>query len=209
MADGSVTVWLRHFQAPGEHEQPACADATWDCIRHRLVRYARKRLDSTQTPQRAFDEDDIVGSVMRVFTRGIRDGQFPELENRDNLWAILFRLTKNKTADYVQRESTQKRGGGQVVAESELSNAVGDHGFSLDNLESEASPPDLVVALNSHLEQLLSSLDDNVLRQIALNKMEDRTNHDIAQRLGISLRSVERKLRLIRMKWKSQLYEEL
>jgi DNA-directed RNA polymerase specialized sigma24 family protein len=42
------------------------------------------------------------------------------------------------------------------------------------------------------------SVDDPTLRKIALDKLQGYTNPEIAQRNGIAMRSVERKLQLIR-----------
>ena len=54
------------------------------------------------------------------------------------------------------------------------------------------------------LEHLLAPLDDE-RQSIALLKMDGYTHGEIAQRLGISLRSVERKVALIRDRWVAQL----
>jgi DNA-directed RNA polymerase specialized sigma24 family protein len=49
--------------------------------------------------------------------------------------------------------------------------------------------------------RLLASLRDETLRQVAVHRMEGYSNQEIAEALNISLRSVERKLRLIRNEW--------
>jgi DNA-binding CsgD family transcriptional regulator len=49
--------------------------------------------------------------------------------------------------------------------------------------------------------RLLVSLADERQRQIAVLRMEGYTNEEIAQRLGCGLRSVVRKLELIRKTW--------
>ena len=50
------------------------------------------------------------------------------------------------------------------------------------------------------VREMLDGLGDEVLRQIAILKLEGYTNPEVAQRLNIALRSVERKLLLIRDK---------
>jgi DNA-directed RNA polymerase specialized sigma24 family protein len=47
----------------------------------------------------------------------------------------------------------------------------------------------------------MNLLDNDTLRQIALWKMEGYTNEEIADRLKVTCRSVERKLRRIREAW--------
>jgi DNA-directed RNA polymerase specialized sigma24 family protein len=48
---------------------------------------------------------------------------------------------------------------------------------------------------------LLGLLDDDSLRQIARLKLEGYTNEEIAERLGIVERTVERRLNRIRRQW--------
>jgi len=48
---------------------------------------------------------------------------------------------------------------------------------------------------------LLSSLRDDGLRSIAVLKLEGYSNPEIAVKLDSSLRSIERKLALIRQQW--------
>jgi DNA-directed RNA polymerase specialized sigma24 family protein len=50
----------------------------------------------------------------------------------------------------------------------------------------------------------LEGLKDDSLRQVALMRMEGYANEEIAARLDISLRSVERKLDAIRKRWKPE-----
>ena len=51
------------------------------------------------------------------------------------------------------------------------------------------------------LFNVLDKLDDWTLVRIAVDKLHGYTNEEIADRLDMSLRSVERKLRLIRTIW--------
>ena len=55
------------------------------------------------------------------------------------------------------------------------------------------------------VRMLLEQLDDELLRKVAIGKMEGYTNQEIARKLGIGLRGVERKLQIIRHKWESEI----
>ena len=61
--------------------------------------------------------------------------------------------------------------------------------------------PEFVAAFNDHLARALARLADENTREVALLKLEGYENREIAQRLQISLSSVERKLRVIRQAW--------
>jgi DNA-directed RNA polymerase specialized sigma24 family protein len=55
---------------------------------------------------------------------------------------------------------------------------------------------------------LLEQLGDDVLRSIAVWKMEGLTNQEIAARLGCAVPTVERRLRLIRKTWSAEVGED-
>ena len=63
--------------------------------------------------------------------------------------------------------------------------------------------PEFVAMVEEEWERLLSMLDRGGpdLRQLALLKLENLTHEEIAGRLACGLRTVERKLRLIRSLW--------
>jgi len=65
--------------------------------------------------------------------------------------------------------------------------------------------PALMAMLDEENSRLLDKLRDDVLRQIALLRLSGHTNEEIAEETGISLRSVERKLGLIRTAWSREL----
>ncbi len=52
------------------------------------------------------------------------------------------------------------------------------------------------------LQALLARLDDEMQRAVALLKIEGFSNPEIAEKLGRPLRTIERKLALIRKIWK-------
>ena len=47
-------------------------------------------------------------------------GQFPKLNDRDDLWRLLVVITVRKVQDQLERARAAKRGGGRVVVESAL-----------------------------------------------------------------------------------------
>src|SRR5262249_6417491 len=87
----------------------------------------------------------------------------------------------------------QKRGGGRVRGDSALA------GF--DGLADSGPTPDVAAQLAEELPRLRHGWDDPAdpdLRRIAVGKMEGDANADIARKLGCSVPTVERRLRLIR-----------
>jgi len=64
--------------------------------------------------------------------------------------------------------------------------------------------PEEAAQFNDDVERLLDALGDPKLRTIALRKLEGFTSAEIATELGISARSIDRKLELIREMWREK-----
>jgi hypothetical protein len=110
----SVTLWLRQLEAG----DPAAAHPLWERYFPQLVHLARGKLRGARL--RAADEEDVALSAFDSFCRGVAQGRFPQLNNRNNLWGLLFTLTERKAIDLAQYEGRQKRGGGRLGGESAL-----------------------------------------------------------------------------------------
>ena len=188
----SVTRWIAALKEGDDQ----AASALWQRYFDRLVGLARRKLGAT--PRRAADEEDVALSVFRCLCDGAARGRFPVLTDRDDLWRLLTTLTIHKAIDQKRRAAGKKRGGGQVRGESVFG---GDEGAGLDNFVAEEPTPELLATLAEEHSRLMRTLDDDTLRQVALAKMEGYTNEEIAGKLGVTCRSVERKLNRIRTQW--------
>jgi DNA-directed RNA polymerase specialized sigma24 family protein len=174
----------------------------WQCYFERLVGLARQKLAGV--PRRAADEEDVALSAFASFCRAARAGRFPDLAHRQGLWRLLIRLTAEKAVDQVRREGRVKRGGGRVRGESAF--AHGDSSSvdqGLAQIIGDVPTPEFAAMVAEECARLLRCLDDD-LRPVALAKMEDYTNQEIASKLGCSLSTVERSLRLIRKIWQHE-----
>ncbi len=191
---GSISVWIGRLKA-GES---GAARPLWQAYFTRLVATARRKLGGR--PCAAADEEHAALSAFDSFCRRARDGRFPDLDDRDELWQILLVLTARKAVSLLRREGRFKRGGGQVRCASELAT---DADVFADVLGREPTP-ELAAQAAEEVGRLLGGLDDGELRAIAVAKMEGRTNAEAATQIGCSLATVERKLRLIRMKWQRE-----
>jgi DNA-directed RNA polymerase specialized sigma24 family protein len=125
------------------------------------------------------------------------------LVSRDSLWRMLVTITLRKALDLRRHERQQKRGGGEVLGESELpdtaDSAVTNAG--LEQVIGREPTPEFAVQVAEECSRLLDRLDNTSLQSLALLKMEGYTNPELAARLGCGLRTIERKLRLIRKIW--------
>jgi DNA-directed RNA polymerase specialized sigma24 family protein len=195
-AAGSVTRWIGPLKA-GEVE---AAQALWDRYFDGLVRLARTRL--RDAPLAAADEEDVALSAIHCLCRGAAAGRFPQLADRDNLWRLLATIAAQKAVDLQRRETREKRGGGKTRGEVDL--PAGD--FESNVVAQVVGPepsPEFAAQLDEEYRRQLGRLDDDGLRQIAVWKMEGYENDEIARRLGCGVRTVERKLGVIRAIWQA------
>jgi DNA-directed RNA polymerase specialized sigma24 family protein len=195
-SDASVTTWL-HLLKDGDS---AAAQQLWERYFHQLVARARKRLGSA--PRRSADEEDAALSAFASFCRGVENGRFPRLDDRQDLWRLLLVLTARKTAHQVRDENRAMRGGGKVVVEADMRKPDRESEDALLSQVIGSEPtPDLVAQVTEEYRRLLDKLGDPKLREIAVWKMEGCTVEEIAAKMGRSERTVAVKLTVIRDRW--------
>jgi DNA-directed RNA polymerase specialized sigma24 family protein len=193
---GSVTVWIGRLKS-GDAE---AARPLWELYFHRLVGPARRKLGGR--PAIAWDEEDVVLNAFDSFFRRARQGRFPELDDRNDLWKLLLAIVSRKAFNMVRNECREKRGGGQVCQASTLATEPGADAFAA--LTSREPTPELAAELAEQCERLLNDLGDAELQAIAVAKMDGSTNAEIALQRACSIATVERKLNLIRRRWQRE-----
>jgi DNA-directed RNA polymerase specialized sigma24 family protein len=187
--EGSITVWLGDLKSGGDR----AVQPLWERYFEQLVNHARKRLRGASDA----GAEDAALSAFDSFCRGVKRGRFPRLADRDDLWRILVVLTQRKVADQVRHERTRRRGGGQVIGETELD----EGGGGLDRLPGPEPTPEFAAMVAEEYRNRLAALGDETLQRVANWKLEGYTADEVAARLGCTRRSVQRKLALIRQEW--------
>lgn len=186
----SVTIWIDQLRAGDSR----AAQKLWEGYFHRLVSLARGKLRSM--PRRGADEEDVALSAFDSFFRGVEQGRFPQLDDRDDLWQILLMITERKAFDLLEHEGRQKRDWRRNQSTDASSGKLVLAGREPD--------PAFAAQVAEECEKLLTKLADANLRLIAVRKMEGYTNNEIAKELGCSLVTIERRLRLIRLEWEGR-----
>ena len=192
---GSITIWLDRLKAGDRSE---AATRLWKAYFARLVGLARRHLGTRPRP--AADEEDVALAAFDSFVRAAEAGRFPRLDDRDDLWQVLFVIATRKAADLRVADMRLKRGGGRVDQMP-----AWDESAETQVVATEPDPSEAAL-LAEQLELRLASLPDLKLRQIAVWKLEGYSNREIAAMIGRSEPTVERKLRRIRGVWEDQNY---
>jgi DNA-directed RNA polymerase specialized sigma24 family protein len=197
---GSVTYWIHQLQAGDQ----AALQKLWEGYFHRLVGLAQKRLRGT--PRAAGDEEDVALSAFDSFFRRAKDGRFPQLLDRHDLWQLLVLIATRKAAKLAKHERRQKRGGGNVHHASALPGSDGSgNGPLFAYLIGREPEAALAAQLVEDFQRLLDRLKRPDLRSIAVWKLEGWTNEEIAAKIGRSVVTVERRMRDIRAIWEKEI----
>lgn len=197
-SDHSVTGWFEELKSG----KSAAAQAIWQRYFPRLISVARRRLQGNL--RRAAAEEDVALSALDSFFRATEQGRLPDLADRHDLWRLLLRITARKVIDMRRHETRQRRGGGRVLGESGLlGRESGEVPNGLAEVMGNDPTPAFAATMAEQCRRLLEMLDDD-LQAVAVAKMQGYQNKEIAKQLGWSVRTVERRLQLIRKRWQGE-----
>ena len=127
-------------------------------------------------------------------------GRFPQLEDRTDLWRLLVVITSRKALKQAEANRCAKRGGENVRGESVFVGAA-EEIAGIHVIADEGPTPEFALQMAEEVRELVVRLDDPKLAEMALLKLEEYSNEEIAARLQCALRTVERRLRGIRAIW--------
>jgi len=196
---GSVSLWIDRLKTGQED----AAAALWQRYFTRLVGLAHKQLAGIRF--RTEEAEDVAVSVFHSFCQRAGAGGFERLDDRGDLWQLLAVLTTRKAVSARRREGAAKRGAGQVVPISDLAAGPDDQVADLfGNLTAAEPTPEEAAAAAEEIHRLLELLGDEQLRQVARARLEGYSNAEIADRMGLALATVERKLMRVRSRWQQE-----
>ena len=192
---GSITGWIASMKAG----DLAAAQPLWERYFARIVVLAQARLRTSGRRGRdaASDEEDAALSAFDSLCAGLARGQFPQLADRDDLWRLLVVITTRKVQAQSRRQLRQKRGGGKVQPACDVDEPDSDDDLLARAVGSEPTP-EFAAMVAEEYRLLIARLDDDVLRKVAVLRMEGFTTDAVADQLGCARRTVARQLALIR-----------
>ena len=184
---GSVTQWICEVK----NGNSDAAQRLWDRYFQRLVGLAKRKL--YLVPRQESDEEDVAIQALGSFFDKARLGRFPRLQDRDDLWSLLASIIEHKALKVRSRHQASKRGGGQTRIDLDMDAEI-------------AADPDFAIldSFSLELRELLASLQDERLRTIATLVLHGFTNAEIAKKMEVTQRTIERKRLIIRRRWSKE-----
>ena len=149
----------------------------------------------------SFDAEDVALSAFHSLCEGAREDHFPDLSDRNELWALLTVITARKASHRLRARAAQKRGGGRVHGESILAAGSRARQGGIEQFIGREPTPEFAAQVAEESAGLLDFLEDDALRRVALLKLLGATSDEIADRLECGKRTVERRLEHIRRLW--------
>lgn len=194
--DDSITRWIQ----PARDGSQEAAEHLWQRFYGPLVERIRHRLGNRR---RVSDEEDVAQSTFQSFFRRLQEGQFPALGDRDEIWRLLVEVAVCKSTNQLRDQNRLKRGGGNVSGESIFLRADSQDTGGLDGFVADQASPEVALQVVEEIERLFSLLDEQA-QQIVACRVEGYTDAQTAEVLGCSKATVERRLKVIRAKWRAE-----
>lgn len=150
----------------------------------RLIGLAKSRLP--EQLRRRVDPEDIVQSVFRTFFARHNEGQFAFRETAD-VWRLLAAITYRKTQRTIRFHHQQRRG------------------VQHETPETDGIAPTADVSPTASSLAMMMELLDKILAELPLHhqeilrlRLEEYSIHEIAEKVGVSSRTVNRALTRVR-----------
>lgn len=189
----SVTEWINQLRN-GETE--AC-EKLWIHYLARLTSMISRRLGTQNNG--VSDEEDVLIDTCEVCFRKIEQGEYPDIQSRDDYWKLLTKIAENKSIDQIRRS---KKG-----IDKHRIDPVATSGYA-DGLQENfvdmavgcEPTPEFAAMVADESRYQLSRLEPKLAEVVRLRMMGFKIK-EIAEEIQRSVPTVERYLRLVKEIW--------
>jgi RNA polymerase sigma factor (sigma-70 family) len=184
---GTVTAILIAIRSGDRHAQ----SSMWRICHPQLRQVARQML--RPKTRAVADEDDVLVEVMCSVLQRLELGRYPEVQNRQDLFRLLHAVTVRRAINLNRHAAREKRGSTRRA-------------LNQDQLLSNVQDPRAqFLGRQEELAHLLSLLPEDLMRTVALMRLDGYCVTEIATMTNMSLPTIERRLRSIREIWSARL----
>lgn len=186
-SNGSVTNWLMQCREGNS----IAAGKLVERYLEKLRRVAEKQTRGNY--QDFADAEDLAISSLHAMLQVLIQQNYPGLNDRDQLWGLLRTILRRRIANQVRARRAQRRGGDAVRTHRD------------PNCFSAGQSPEAELEARDELQKLISLLPNERLQLTVVLRLDGLTHDQIADRMDISVPTVERYIRQIREAWKAEL----
>ena len=182
---GSITHWLYALRS-GDDDS---VNKLWNRWRTRLC----KKLAPNARRLAICDEEDVANGAFYDLCDSIKKNRHPEIDNRNELWRLLYVIANRKASDWSKYDSAQKRGGGTISNSPDVNVDMA--------VDKSGQLPDLNAQFADDFGNLMHALYEPELKELVHLKLSGYNNAEIARKLDCSLRTVQYMLKKVRDIW--------
>ncbi len=197
---GSVTRWIRNL----EDGDSNALSALYTRYFEQLTQVAEIRLSRHAGP--IVDGEDVALTVLMRLSQNLKKSENKgKLPDRESLWLFMLAILHSIVIDLKRRNYTWKRGNGSVHSLSDFTQRDDDGKSPIDVADKTPNHEKLAMLRDSVDYLLNQKLKIDTTRSVAILKMEGYSHQEIAEKIGIDVKSVSRKLKRIRALWMQEL----
>lgn len=192
--NSSVTEWISQLR---NGHSSAC-DKLWPFYLKRLTAIICQKLETSR--KGVSDEEDVLIETCEVCFRKIREGNYPNIASRHDLWRLLTKIATRKSIDQIRRS---KKGVDRLRQENSHTIHTTGSSFELnhiDNFPGGEPTPEFAAMVADESRYRLSQVPKKMVGVVKL-RMQGFTLKEIADKTDISLPTVQRYLSFVREVW--------
>ncbi len=190
----SVTDWIAQLR---NGHSSAC-DKLWPFYLQRLTSLICQKLESSRTE--VSDEEDVLIDTCEVCFRKIKEGVYPNISSRHDLWRLLTKIATRKSIDQIRRSRKgvdRLRQDSTQTMHSSCSTFEINH---IDNIPGAEPTPEFAAMVADESRYRLNQLPKKMIEVVKL-RMQGFTLREISEKTDISLPTVQRYLSFVREVW--------
>ena len=188
----SVSEWIEALKTG----DPQAAEKLWAKYFQRLMDRMCGKM--RHVSKRDADEEDVVLMAFEICFRRVREGHYPSLQGRDELWLLLIQAADWRMNDHLRRTVRQENG---VYPDGSAHQPL----LALPAME---PTPEIVAETEEQCRRMLGVLEQKE-QQVALLKLQGYKHREIAEQLDRSVVSIERYVRSIKEKWAREIEKDI
>jgi RNA polymerase sigma factor (sigma-70 family) len=197
---GSVTRLIRDLE-----------DGNTDALNSLYKRYFKQLTDvaDNRLSRQAgpiVDGEDVALTVLMRLSENVRNAENKgKLPDRESLWLFMLAILHSIVVDLKRRNYAWKRGKGSVHSLSDFVQRNEDGRSPIDIADTTPSHEKLAILRDSVDYLLNQKLKVETTRSVAMLKLEGYSHQEIADKVGMDVKTVSRKMKRIQEVWMQEL----